>query len=97
MAAVFRLPGSLELARADALHAELLARVAGEHDLVVDGSDVERVSSACLQVLVAACAGACARGRGFVLQSMSETLAAAVRDLELGDALNPRDQRMGSR
>ncbi len=84
---IFKLPGSLEMPGADALHAELLLRIRDERALVIDGSHVERVSTACLQVLVAACASATGRGHGFTLQSMSDVMAAAVHDLALGRSL----------
>ena len=85
--AVHRLPVSLELPAADALHAELLSRLQAGTDLVIDGQDVEAVSSACLQVLASASASADARGQGFHLQTMSGVLAEAIRNLGLAGAL----------
>jgi anti-anti-sigma regulatory factor len=85
--AALRLPPSLGLTAADALHGALQHRVAHGAPLVIDGSDVELVSTACLQLLVAAAARAQAIGAEFRLIAPSAVLAQAVRDLALADSL----------
>ena len=81
------LPPVLDLIRADALHAELQACMSRDEALRIDGSAVELVSTACLQVLVAAARAAQARERTFELMSPSHILGNAARDLGLAACL----------
>jgi anti-anti-sigma regulatory factor len=55
-------------------------------NMSLDGSGVERVSTACLQVLVAACRAVRARGKMFRIDAPSPLLRAALTDLGLADA-----------
>ncbi len=82
-----RLPSSLDLTRADALQGDLLARTGRAAPLVIDGRAVERVSTPCLQLLVAAAAGARAHGLAFELMAASDVLDGAARELGLAAAL----------
>ena len=81
------LAASLELTHADALRGDLQHALAHDGALVIDGSGVERVSTACIQLLVAAAAGARVRGLAFQLAATSVALTEAIRDLGLCRAL----------
>ena len=80
-----RLPASLDLGAAPALLEQLLAGLAAG-PLVLDGSEVERVSVPCLQILAAARR----EGAGqpaLRIVGASAALAAAVADLGLATAI----------
>jgi chemotaxis protein CheX len=81
--AAFVLPPSLELAQAEPLHAALSGLIAREGPLCIEGGGVERVSTACVQVLAAAAIAARGSRRPFELASPSSILSNAVRDLGL--------------
>lgn len=87
------LPASLDITLADRLHHSLLERIATERPLSVDGSEVERVSTPCVQLLVAAAASARAHGLPFRISGASQVLTEAVRDLGLTRALGLEDDR----
>ncbi|WP_203071328.1 STAS domain-containing protein [Falsiroseomonas ponticola] len=84
--AVHRLPPVLDLAAAEPLAAALRARLP-DGPICVDGQDVERASTPCIQVLAAAAATARARGFVFRLENASAAMAEAIEDLGLGQAL----------
>lgn len=77
----------LDLATAEPLHRLLQDTFATESGIVLDGSQVERVSTACLQLLVAASRTARSREMTFTLQGASPALMSAVEDLALSAAL----------
>jgi anti-anti-sigma regulatory factor len=85
----FVLPPDLDLTRADALHAALLPCIGQDAPLVIDGHAVDRISTACLQVLVAACVTARGRGQGFAMLAPSAKLGKAAQDLGLSAWLAP--------
>ncbi len=58
-----------------------------EKPLCLDGSQVQRVSTACLQVLVAACQSARAHQVPYVLDAPSTALSAAMQDLGLSPVM----------
>ena len=89
-----RLPADLGIAGAAALRDELLALRDSEAALRIDGSAVERVSTACLQVLLALFRDRAAGGRRTVLEPVSEPLAEAARWLGLDPHfdLSPRPE-----
>jgi len=74
---------ALDLTRAESLHGELQSLAAAGTAMVIDGSDVEIVSTPCLQLLAAAAADARRRGVPFMLQPRSDVLQQAVEDLGL--------------
>ena len=76
------LPDLLDLTAAEPLCRMLRDRL-GDGDLTMDGARVARISTPCLQVLVAAAATARARGIGFRLRHASPVLTEAVADLGL--------------
>jgi anti-anti-sigma regulatory factor len=82
-APALQLPPVLDLAGAAPLQRRLLAHSEQGADIVIDGSQVERVSTACLQVLVAAARAARSHGRSFSLADASPALEAALDDLAL--------------
>ena len=81
------LPATLDLTGADALLGRLQDRFARDDALLIDGSAVEQISSACMQVLVAARVHACARGTPFRMKAMSPVLRDAAHDMGLLGAL----------
>ncbi len=82
-----RLGPLLDLTAADALHRQLQERVEHGGALNIDGADVERVSTPCLQLLVAAALSARAHGMPFGIVTPSTVLGSAIADLGLGHAL----------
>jgi anti-anti-sigma regulatory factor len=86
-AGTLMLPASLDMTAADALHRALRDRCAGQRPLVIDGADVERISTPCLQLLVAAAVSAHAHGLQFRFAGSSRALHDAARDLGLSVAL----------
>ena len=82
-ASTFTLPSVLDLTAAEPLCQSLLERLALLDAVVVLGSEVERVSTAAIQVLLAAAAEARTRGVAFRLDAPSETLVCALKDLGL--------------
>lgn len=81
------LPRALDLTRADALHGALQECMGRDAPVRLEASAVETVSTACLQVLVAAAMSACGQGRSFAVLSPSDALRDAARDLGLGTIL----------
>jgi chemotaxis protein CheX len=84
---VFTLPAMLDLTAAEPLHRALLDRVRAGEPLIVAGSAVERVSTAAIQVLIAAAAETRSRGNSFVLRDASPVLTAAMVDLGVASHL----------
>ena len=90
LASRFRLASSLDLTEADALCHALRHRLL-ESAILLDGSQVERTSTACLQVIAAAAAAARQRGTNFSLHDPSPILSAAIADLGLSAAIPQED------
>jgi anti-anti-sigma regulatory factor len=86
-AAPFCLPQILDLSQADGLQAELESRVAQDRSLRMDGGRVERVSTACLQVLAAAALACRSGGGSFTVETPSPALRLAIQDLGLAPLL----------
>jgi anti-anti-sigma regulatory factor len=84
---VHALPPVLDLACAEDLHQKLQEACAQDGPVTLNGAAVERVSTACLQLLVAAAISARARGLAFALHAPSPVLRAAVEDLGLAPFL----------
>ncbi len=90
MSEALMLPPVLDLTCAESLHDDLQACMThgAVHGAVrVDGSAVERVGTACLQLLAAAAVTVRAQGREFNLLTPSEPLLHAVRDVGLSNLL----------
>jgi anti-anti-sigma regulatory factor len=77
------LPPVLDLLAAASLCEQLQARLQSGEPIDVDASEVERVSTPCLQVLTSALLSARSRGLGFTLRTPSPTLVSAFVDLGL--------------
>ena len=77
------LPPSLDLPSAKPLCQQLQAKVLSTEPILLDGSRVERISTPCIQILVAALKSAEARGTPFRLSNPSKVLAEALLDLGL--------------
>ena len=82
-AAVELLPTSLDLLGAKSLCHQLQAKVVSAQPILLDGSRVERISTPCIQILIAALKSAEARGTPFRLSNPSNVLAEALVDLGL--------------
>jgi len=78
---VLALPAMLDLTAAEPLQRRLLNRVRSGDPLVVAGAAVERVSTAVVQVLLAALADSRSRDVAFHLRDPSPSLADALADL----------------
>jgi anti-anti-sigma regulatory factor len=89
--AVEPLPQSLELIAAEPLCRKLQDKLHSARPILLDGSRVERISTPCLQILVAASKSAQARGVSFELRSPSKVLLDALADLGLEQALTRSD------
>jgi chemotaxis protein CheX len=77
----------LDLTAAEPLHRALLDRVRAGDPLVVAGAAVERVSTAVIQVLLAAATEARSRGSSFLLRDASPVLTDALVDLGVASHL----------
>ena len=77
----FALPPLLDLTAAEPLHRALVEHARTGDPLVVTGSSVVRVSTAAVQILLAAAADARARGTSFRLRDPSPELTDALTDL----------------
>lgn len=85
------LPPSLDLLGAEPLCRQLRTKVLSGEAVIVDGGQVERIATACVQVLVAAAKSAQSRSLSFRLLTPSTALTGALSDLGLADELNGQD------
>lgn len=83
----YTLPRELDLLAAEALRAELLNCWQKDGSLLLDGGEVERVSTPCVEVLVAAANAFKESGRQFELSEPSASLCEAFDALGLGDRI----------
>ncbi|MGJ4891869.1 STAS domain-containing protein [Bradyrhizobium sp. HKCCYLRH3099] len=81
------LPQMLDLTQASQLRDEMV-RLASAGDIVLDASGVERMSTPCVQILLAAARGAGAAHKSFKITQASELFRTAVTELGLGDELD---------
>jgi anti-anti-sigma regulatory factor len=81
------LPAQLDLGALHGLKEDLLAAAALNGDLSLDGSQVERVGTPAMQLLLAAASAFSADNRRFMLRSPSEPLVSALADLGLSAEL----------
>ena len=79
---VFALPAILDITKAQELHGHMVDRL-NVGPVVVDASAVDRVSTPCIQVLLAAARSADGAGTSFRIADASEALRAALVDLGL--------------
>ena len=77
------LPGTLDNGGAPALRESFLSALEAGTAVVVAGAAVERVSTPCLQVMLARAAAVADAGRDFALAQPSEALISAFDDLGL--------------
>jgi chemotaxis protein CheX len=78
----YRVPATLDLTAARDLRERLVAMLSGR-DVVLDASAVERMSTPCMQVLLAAGRSADAAKVSFQIVDASDAFRAAVADLGL--------------
>ena len=81
---LYRLPSVLDLTGAQSLRDTLVALL-GDGSLLLDASAVERMSTPCVQVLLAAARAADLAGSPFQVLDASEVFQAALADLGLQD------------
>ena len=81
------LPASVGLAEIDALHSALIAHIASEAALIIDASEVDRASTPCIQLLVAAATAARANGLDYRIDDVPDKFLRAISDLGLCDVL----------
>ncbi len=80
-----RLPAQLDLASLTALKEELTSAATSANSLIVDGSNVERVGTPAIQLILAAAKAFSGEGRQFTLEAPSQPLSAAFDDLGLAE------------
>jgi len=83
----FTLSRELDLLAAEALKNDLLKLLHADGDLLVDGSEVERVSTPCIEVLVAAAAAFGEGGRSFEISEPSPPLCESFEAVGLADRI----------
>jgi chemotaxis protein CheX len=83
--AVLPLEASLDLVAAMRLREQTSEAIARSTSVVIDASAVERITTPCVQVLVAAARTAAAEGRTFTVGGASGAFEAAFLDLGLGE------------
>jgi len=76
------LPQMLDLVQASHLRDDMV-RVAGETNTVLDAAAVERMSTPCAQILIAAGRAAQATGKSFKITNASDVFRAGIADLGL--------------
>lgn len=79
-----KLPGQLDMAALTALKEDLINTTNITNSLAIDGSEVERVGTPAIQLLLAAAKAFSAEGRSFALETPSQALSLALDDLGLG-------------
>jgi chemotaxis protein CheX len=79
-----KLPAQLDMTALAPLREELAAAAASAGTLTVNGSEVERVGTPAIQLLLAAAKAFAGEGRHFALETPSQTLSSALDDLGLG-------------
>lgn len=77
------LPGTLDQRTAAPLREAFLSAVGAGRAVVVDAAAVDRLSTACIQVLIAAGRAVQAAGQTFTVAAPSEALVSAFDDLGL--------------
>ena len=82
-----RLPSHFDMAAAGALKPRILAEQDRKGELVLDGSEVEKVSTAGIQLMVAADRKLMEGGGSLRLREASDALRAGLTDIGLGEAL----------
>jgi anti-anti-sigma regulatory factor len=85
--ACIELPAKLSIAQSLELHRTLVARLAGTESLLLDGSQVEEIDTAILQLLASAWASGAARGVECRWQGASQTLRQSATLIGLSEIL----------
>jgi len=83
----YTLPREMDLLAAEALKEGLLNMLNLGGDLILDASEVERVSTPCIEVLIAAESAFDASARGFKMPEPSTSLSEAFMALGLADRI----------
>ncbi len=78
----YRLNPVMGFAEAKGLHDDLKAAL-GDAEVAVDASEVERMSTPCVQVLLAAALAADASGKPFIISDASGSFRSALADFGL--------------
>jgi len=83
----FLLPPEMDLLAAEALRASLIELLNKSGDLSIDGGEVVRMSTPCVEVLLAAATAFSDSGRGFEVRQPSPSLCDAFDTLGLADRI----------
>ena len=83
----FTLARELDLLAAEALKNDLLALLHKDSDLIINGGEVERVATPCIEVLVAAAAAFGEGGRSFKIAEPSPSLCDSFEAVGLADRI----------
>ena len=81
------LPVNLDISEAAGLKKALMLAVDADRDLTLDASDVERMSAACAQILIAADREVEERGRRVRFSAASAVMKTAMTELGLGQLM----------
>lgn len=92
---VLTLPTALDRLAVEPLCRTLQERMAAGDPMVIDASQVDRVSTASLQVLLAAARSAAARDIAFRISAASDALIEALDDLGLNGTLPGAEKNGG--
>ena len=84
---VIDLDSDLELVAATTLKERLIEAVDRDVAVVIDASSVERLTTPCVQVLVAAAQSLAGQDKGLMFKDPSEAFVSAFSDLGLEDVL----------
>lgn len=79
----YTLPREMDLLAAEGLKADLVKLLQDDGNLVIDGSSVERLSTPCVEILVAADAAFTETQRTFEISNPSASLCEAMETLGL--------------
>ena len=85
---LLKLPATLDLAAADSLHAAGLQAVGLGEDLRLDAGEVAKVSTACLQILVAMDIKLAGDGHSLAFEGVSDVLKESLLDLGMNEYLD---------
>lgn len=83
-----KLPRELDLLAAESLKDSLLAELDHGEGILLDAADVERVSTPCIEVLVAAHKTSVVSGQAFYISNSSQVLIDAFSALGLDEQFN---------
>lgn len=87
MQEAIELSSVLDLLAADALKDQIMTALDSSGDVILDASEVTRITTPCIQILIASSKDLRSSDREIVLEKSSEIFDSAMRDLGFGDFL----------